>query len=324
MASQRVAAPSPTTGPAMAVETERLDAWTDEGRRVAVWRSTLGKPRQEAPLVVLSPGFARKMRDVSSIALCLVRNGAVVYRFDSLDHIGLSDGTPDDYTLGAVEESFRATMELARSRENCRRVILVALSMSNLPAYRLAAEDSGIDRVLAISGVVNGIRTLEGALGRDYTLLEYDELPDRVDALGIEIDPRPLWLEHRATGCLSLEQTVTQLAKIKALVANCVAINDPWVDADECHSAFSEGAGGERLVVRIPYSGHDLGRNPVAVTTILQNMTQLAMGVASSQEDEQVDVIMPKFDELLEVRIAERHRERRERMGETAERELSG
>lgn len=302
------------------MKTERLDAWTGQGRRVAIWRSAPDAPGPDAPVIVMNAGFARRMRDVSSIALCLVGNGVIVYRFDSLDHIGLSDGDILNFTLSGVTDSWHAAIELARSTENRRTVRLIALSLSNLAAYRLAAEDADIDRILAISGVVNGVRTLKEVIGHDYSTVGYDELPDRVSVLGHEIDPRLLWLDHRETGCVSFDRTVGHLARISSAVANCVAVEDPWVDIDECHLGFARGAGGERLVIKLPYSGHDLGRNPVAVTTILQKMTKLAVAGGSLRDAERLEVVMPEFDEILDLRIAERNREMSEQLAGMDER----
>ena len=302
------------------MQTERFDTYTGQGRRVAVWRSVPATPHLDSPVIVLNAGFARRMRDVGGIALCLVRNGAIVYRFDSIDHLGLSDGGIVGFNFSGMTESLRAAIELARSMENRRRVRLVALSLSNLAAYRLAAEDSGIDRIMAISGVVHGVRTLETVLGHNYAKVKYEDLPERVPVFGHEIDPRPLWLDHRETGCFTFDNAVDQLTMITASVANCIADDDPWVDIDECHLSFTKGAGGDRMIIKLPYSGHDLGRNPVAITAILQKMTRLAVGTGSLREADSLPVELPGFDELLELRIAERSREMSEQTAALDER----
>jgi hypothetical protein len=306
------------------VKTERLDTHTSQGRRVAIWRSVPDAPSPDAPIIVLNAGFARRMRDVGSIALCLVRNGALVYRFDSVDHLGLSDGDILNFTFTGMTESLRAAIDLTRATENRRKVVLAALSLANLAAYQLAAEDSDIVRIMAISGVVNGLRTLKKVTGHDYSEVRYEDLPERVAVLGYQIDPRPLWTDHRKADCLSFDAAVGQLTRITAAVANCVAASDPWVDIDECEQAFTRGAGGDRMIIRLPYSGHDLGRNPVAITTILQRMTRLALGTGPLRYAESLPVELPRFDELLELRIAERNHEMSEQAAPVREGSTTG
>jgi acyl transferase len=293
------------------VKTQRLDAWTDQGRRVAIWRTGPEAPAPDAPIVVLSAGFARRMRDLGSIALCLVRNGAIVYRFDSVDHIGLSDGDILDFTVTGIYDSWRAVIELVRATEGRRKVRLVGLSMAALAAVRLAYEDHDVESITAISGVIHGRHTLERVLDGDYLAVPLSELPDKMEILGHWVDPRKLWIDNRETGCLTLERTIEYLAGVPAAVANFVASDDPWVEIDECADAFARGAGGRRTVVRLPYSGHDLGRNPVAMTTMMQKMTELVIG--GPDGDSELTVVIPTFDELLEVRIAERQQEADER-----------
>lgn len=291
------------------MKTERLDALTASGRRVAVWRSLPDSPRPGCPVAVLNAGFARRMRDVGGIALSLVRNGAIVYRFDSIDHLGLSDGPIADFGLTAMTESLRAAAALARAEEDRDSIQIIALSLANLAAYRVAALDGGIDRIMAISGVVNGLRTLETVLGQDYSKVPYDDLPERVRVLGHDVDPRPLWHEAQDTRILAFADTVDDLKKIAAPIANCIAMDDPWVDIEDCNHAFAEGDGGERLIIKLPYSGHDLGRNPVAVTTILERMAKMVVSPPTWHDVDAESVTLPGFDELLELRVAERDRE---------------
>ncbi len=291
------------------MKTERLDAWTSEGRRVAAWRSAPEDFAPDAPIVVMSPGFARRMRDVGSIALCLVGNGAIVYRFDALDHIGLSDGDIRNFTLTGMRQSMIAAIELARATENRRGVRLVAMSLANLAAYRVAAEDKDIERIMALSGVVNGRRTIKEVIGHDYPAVTREELPAIVPVMGHDVDPRPLWTDSHETDCLSYERTIADLKAISASVANCVAEGDPWVDVDECTTAYTDGDGGERMVIKLPYSGHDLGRNPIAVMTILERMASLAIGNGPMHDADPQAVVMPTFEAVLEARIAERHQD---------------
>lgn len=293
------------------MKTERLDVRTASGQQVAVWRSAPEEMTDQTPVVVLSAGFARRMRDVSGMALCLARNHALVYRFDSVNHLGLSDGEIEDFSLGGLYESLAAVVELARSTEGRSNVKVVTLSLSLIAALWLAAGDSEIDGITAISGVVDGRATLNRVIGQNYVDVSREELPSRVEVLGHSVDPFGIWQDNQTTGILSMDTTVGHLNSVRSPVANFVASEDPWVDIDECQAVFTAGAAGPRTVVRLPYSGHDLGRNPVATTTILERMTEIVLG--SEDSTQSAKPIMPLFNEFLEVRVAERRREQDER-----------
>jgi hypothetical protein len=288
------------------MRTERLDTRTGAGRRVAVWRSAPLEPAAHAPVVTISPGFARRMRHVGAVAQCLVANGAVTYRFDSVDHLGLSDGDISAFSIGGLLESWQATLDLARATEGREPVRMVALSLSALAAFRIAAGDPAIESVTALSGVVNGAATLTSAIGTDWSVVPEDTLPDLVTVEGYEVDPRGIWRENQHAGYLRVERTVSDLSSFSGPVANFVASEDPWVDIGECEAVFGQGAGGPRSVIRLPYSGHDLGRNPVAVTAMLERLSAVTLrgpGAAGAP------VVLPTFEELLDVRVDERRRE---------------
>lgn len=291
--------------------TERLDAKTAQGRRVAVWRSVPDAPAPGAAVVTISPGFARRMRHVGGIAQCMVANGAIVYRFDSVDHLGLSDGEIAAFSISGLSDSWRATLDLARRAEGCDRIRMVALSLSAQAAFRIAAEDTGIESITALSGVINGVATLREAVGTDWSLVPEEELPARVKVEGHEVDPRGMWRDVQHSGFLRVEQTVSDLQRFGGPVANFVASGDPWVDIAECESVFRQGAAGQRSIVRLPYSGHDLGRNPVAMTTLLERMTAITLfGLDTAAPP---PVTLPTFEELLDVSVTERRREATER-----------
>lgn len=293
------------------MHTDHRNTHTADGRRVAVWRNAPDEPSADAPIVVISPGFARRMRHVGAFAQTMVANGAVVYRFDSIDHLGLSDGEIAAFSISGLYDSWRATLALARETEGRDPVRLVALSLSALAAFRIASEDPAIESITALSGVINGASTLEHAVGDDWSVVPEDRLPDRVLVEGHEVDPRGIWWDNQRSGYLRVERAASDLRAFGGPVANFVASGDPWVDIDECETVFGQAATGERLVVRLPYTGHDLGRNPVAVTTMLERLSSITLH--GLHPEAAPPIVLPSFEELLDVRVAERRREVDER-----------
>src|SRR4051794_34144351 len=123
-----------------------------EGKRsIAVWRMAGGAP--DPPIAFVAPGFTRRMRHMAPVALYLAANGFTVYRCDYLDHVGLSDGDVYDTTITSMYESQRATLDLITECEK-RPPVVVAASLANRTAVRLAARSEHVAGLIGIVGVV--------------------------------------------------------------------------------------------------------------------------------------------------------------------------
>ena len=131
-----------------------------DGRRVAVWRDALAARPTRA--VLLCPGFARRMSELAFPVAYALNNGAAVYRYDCLDHVGLSDGTIRDFSLSSMRDSMEAALALAQKTDRDLPVSVVAISLSALPALRFAVIDA-FGAVLWAC-VVGGVGWLSGRL----------------------------------------------------------------------------------------------------------------------------------------------------------------
>lgn len=284
--------------------TECFDVRTKEGRTVAVWRD--GPPDGEAagPVVVMAPGFGQRMRSSGVLALMLVYNGATVYRFDALDHVGLSDGEIVDYSLTQLMEALTAVVATVREREGVDAVSMVATSLSALPVLRLAADKKCADNIALMLGVVNGRQTLVEVLDVDYLDWELDDLPDRVQIDKHSVDPRPIVAETRVVDWWEMSSTVDALSVLNIPVRNFVASDDDWVDIADVRAAFEAANLDQRNVIEVAVSGHALLRNPVALKALLTDVTRSLVG----GDDEPV---MPSFEEIVSLRGSERELERR-------------
>jgi hypothetical protein len=60
-------------------------------------------------------------------------------------------------------------------------------------------------------------------------------------------------------------------------------------------------------VVQLAHVSHSVGRNPVALRVILSAVTRLVFGLPDD-----ADVVEPSFDDILDLRAAERRREHEE------------
>ncbi|BBC32369.1 hypothetical protein SGFS_036630 [Streptomyces graminofaciens] len=286
------------------MSTECFDVKTKEGRTVAVWRDSPPDKDATGPVVVMAPGFGQRMRSSGVLALMLTYNGATVYRFDALDHVGLSDGEIVDYSTTQLMEALTAVVDTVCEREGVASVSMVATSLSALPVLQLAADRKCADNIALMLGVVNGRQTLLKVLDTDYLDWELDDLPARVQIDKHSVDPRPIVAETRVVGWWELSATVDALSVLNIPVRNFVATDDDWVDIADVRTAFEAANLDQGNVVEVAVSGHALLRNPVALKALLTDVTRSLVG----GDDEPV---MPSFEEIVSLRGSERELERR-------------
>jgi len=283
------------------MNTLRLDTMTKTGRRVAVWRSTPSQSAPGRPIAVVAPGFGRTMADLASLSLYLTANGVTTYRFDPLDHVGLSDGNIGDYTLGATLESYRAVLRVVRTNEAWCPVTVVGVSMSARAALR-AAYAPNVRRLVSLVGVVDVVATLSEVIGPGLITGESAALPETVDFEIHSIRPHALHAEcHNGWG--SIEGTVREMAGLTIPAIAVYAIGDPWVPACGVRRVFRPDGRGLRRIFGVPANVHDLGLDPTAALTALEALTGAVCGTDPLEPG---PVLVPSVDELLETISAER------------------
>lgn len=289
------------------MKTETYDVRTSSGRTVGVWRSTTLDPvASEGPVVVVAPGFGQRIRSAGALSLMLVRNGATVYRFDSLDHVGLSDGQIRDFCIASLYESLAAVVAQVGEREQRERVTLLATSLAALPGLQYAAKEGRVDRMVMMLGVVSGRNTLRSVLKHDYLADDLDTLPDSVIIDKHEVDPGPIWRESRIVDWWDEPSTINALINCDIPVCNYVAVDDDWVDIDDVRRVFDSARRPDPAeTVEINLSGHALLRNPVALKAMMTDVARRLTGVGAD-----ADVVTPSFEDMVELRGAERDLER--------------
>lgn len=287
--------------------TERMAASSPDGRHVAIWRSRPDVSVPAGQVVVIGTGMGGRMRNTGVIAQYLAANGATVYRYDVLDHVGQSDGDIDRFTVRAAVESLAATLETALRTEQVDRVTLLPVSIAAVAAYRLAPREPRVNRMVCMSGVVDLRETMARSLGADYPAWRLEDLPERVRFEGYEIDPRHMWFESHATDWYGIDGTAAALARFPGPVVNVVGLEDEWVTVDEVRRAYDGMGHAPRLIVQLPHVAHTVSRNLVAMRAVLEELTRLALDLSDDAE-----VAAPTFEEILDVRTQERRREREE------------
>lgn len=290
---------------------EEITTVTPEGRRVALWR--LDPPgRLPGPAVVVGPGFGRGMHQMAPVAHTLARHGLTVYRYDSLDHSGLSDGRMWDYTMSAGYDGLAAAVAAVQHATGSA-VGVIANSLAARFAFRLAAQEPAtVAYLVTVVGVVNLRSTLTHVIGRDLAALAEVDLPDDVEVERRVIGAKAFGRDSHEHDWLSLEGTIDELAVAPQPIVNFVAGDDQWVEPADVTAAFAQDQAGPRRLLRLPMAGHDFGRNTTMARVFLRHLTDVALGLTAP------GTALPyrelDFDDLVAILADERrlHRDRRQ------------
>ena len=271
------------------MHTTRLEARTATGRRIVVWRSSPNTvPAEDGPIVVMCPGFTRSMDELACAALFLTDNGATVYRFDPLDHAGLSDGTIEHYTLTATLRSFEGVLNLVGTREGHRPVAVVAPNLPARAALRAAASAPDVERLITVGGVVCLRDTMAATFGDELVELARQELPPLVSVRGQQICPAAIFDDDAAHGWQTFEGTLSDIDALRIPLAAVYRSDDPYVSAAQLEKAY--GRSPQHRLVKVDTGGRDLD-DPGIGLHVLSAITALACAPGPSAAQLQPTVI---------------------------------
>jgi acyl transferase len=275
-----------------------------DGRRLALWSLQPARPQRSTPLVI-GAGFSRRMHHFSSLAMYAAYNGHASYRYDPVNHVGLSEGEMSEYTMTDGLESLRAAVDWAHARHG-ERVGVVATSLTARIALELAAESEHVAFVVCAVGVVHVRRTLISVFGTDYLGMAPGDLPELATFEGNRIRPAVFCADAHARDWGSLEGTTRALARVRQPVTNFIGSDDTWVDPDEVRAVFSKGHAGPRRLYTLARGAHDLGRNPAVAHAFLLKTTE-EIGRLVDAEGAPVE---PSFEALTNQALLERRLQR--------------
>jgi acyl transferase len=292
------------------LQVKESDVLTDDGARVAVWR-TVNDDRsvRQTPVLVL-PGFGRRMRHMAVVARHLAENGFVVYRSDLRNHVGLSEGEIEQFSLTDALEGARAVGERIIEAENAGGLVVVAASLSFRIAIRMATLDSYVKGIVGLVGVVDTRYTLSQAFGADFFALPRPEWPSYAEFERYQISAASFGPDCMDRGWLELSDCIDELERVSCPVTNFCGGNDKWVRIEDIRRAFATSQEAGRLLIEMPDSEHELARNPVAVNGMLRDVTHSVREAALENEaGNDGDVVDLSFDAMAAQTIFERRYE---------------
>jgi acyl transferase len=254
--------------------------------------------------VVVAGGFGKRMNHGAGLALYLAGNGFDVYRYDTLDHVGLSSGCMLDFTMTRGLLSMRTVVDWV-SRETGSKVHVVAGSLSARMAYRLLAESDVVANLITIVGVVNLGATLARVLGHDYAAESHESLPEVMTVEGHEVRARPFWVDVHENKWLGKEPCRDELLRSHQPVTAILAKDDLWVDQGEVRDVLTAQSRRQLGIVSLGGAVHDLGRNMVAARNLYITVCSAAMGFEgrTATEPEEPSFQMVVAQSLYETRM---------------------
>lgn len=283
---------------------EQHDAVVADNKSLKIW---IMRPSQPKGAVVLASGFGRHMYHSAYLAHYLALNGFAVYRYDSLDHVGLSDGAIESFSMGSGLTSLLAAVAFTCQDSGLNAVGVISNSLTTRIALKAASQSRQIAYVVFGVGVVNLRRTLCKVFEMDV-FGDYNSVPEYVRFENHRIAKAGFIPDARTGNWLSLESTIEDLKKMERPVVGLIGETDEWVDSSEVETVMTQGNGGPRKLLRLGNASHEIGRNARIAREFLKILTAEAAQCAGWESH--TEIIEPEFEEMVKQGISERRIQR--------------
>jgi len=225
--------------------------------------------------IILTPKYGETKKNNLRLAYFLAANGFKVLRFDYTNHVGESEGEMSRFTLpGAVEDMIESVTYVENHFEPSE-IVLISNSLSARCAYRTAARDPRVSRVVCIVGVVNLQQTIRNIYQKDIigTFIEGKEW-GVIDILGFDIDSAHFISRLAEEDMHDAAGTEADAARIQKPLLHLHASEDIWVDRDEV-AKIVRLAGGRLVEVEGAY--HEIGENPEASRKTMESVARFCL-----------------------------------------------
>jgi acyl transferase len=286
-----------------------------DGRRLTTWTAAPVSGLVDPTPVVIGSGFARRMHSFAPLAMYLARNGLRVVRYDSVNHVGLSDGEIDAYKMSDGLASLRAVVADTAAGSASGKVALVATSLTARLAYELVRERAPLRCLLTVVGVVNLAETLHHVFGLDLFGMPVEALPNEVVFEGKRIGCPPFVADSRRLNIETTDSTTEALRGADLPLIALVGTEDKWVDSRQVRRVLSD-ANMRRapLILELDRAGHDLSVNASVGREVLRRSVlhvRELLGVPLPPEE----VREPGFEEIVNQSIREKRAQRADARG---------
>jgi len=224
--------------------------------------------------VLLPSSYGKRILHNAVVSECLNRHGYDTFRFDLTNHVGLSDGVIQDFSMSSmVDDIDAASSYCAHQYQN---VAMLAFSLSARAAIRVWATRGYRNRLVLGLPAVNVRSTLLAVTGIDvFSPSQWDEVSasttGTIEVLGYQVrwEFGPDAVDHKLT---DLADAVADLELIDAPATALIGGADEWVDPSEVGVAFKPHPSAPRKIVVIDDVSHDLAHNPPALRLVLETL----------------------------------------------------
>ncbi|HVU17146.1 MAG TPA: methyltransferase domain-containing protein [Candidatus Didemnitutus sp.] len=262
------------------------------------------------PWVIVAPKYGETKKNNLQLSYYLASNGLNVLRFDQTNHLGESEGRMQDFSLPGAVDDILGCLDFLGSQYQAAGAVLISNSLSARCAYRAAARDSRITRVISVVGVVNMQSTLREVYKDDifgtYLAGRHWGL---TDILGFDINGEIFLGTAVEAGMHDLAGTITDIARIRVPMVYFFAMNDTWVTYDDVLRA-TENQPMCRLIA-VEGAMHEVRENPRAAEGVFRQIIWACRHDTAYPGDEQARLEIPDMKLILAQNRQERERMRR-------------
>jgi SAM-dependent methyltransferase/alpha-beta hydrolase superfamily lysophospholipase len=244
------------------------------GHRIALCHD---RPRtdlsDDAPIVVLAPGYGESKRDYVPLAYYLAGNGFHVVRFDNVNHVGESDGLVTQFRLEDMETDLETVLDYVAAQWPGRSIGLVATSLAGRVALKVAGRVPHLGLLALINGIMDVQHTLQ-AVHQEDLIGEHlaGARKGVVNILGLTIDA-DRWLEHAVQGGYAdLRSTEQDAERLHAPVVLFHAEQDAWVDPSSIEAVGAAMGENLRHSYVVPGALHRLQESPRKARTVYRQI----------------------------------------------------
>ncbi|MBS0171881.1 MAG: alpha/beta fold hydrolase [Nitrospira sp.] len=229
----------------------------------------------DAPIVVLAPGYGESKRDYVPLAYYLAGNGCHVVRYDNVNHVGESDGLVTQFRLEDMETDLETVLDHVAKQWPGRPIGVVATSLAGRVALKVAGRVSHIRLLMLINGIMDIRHTLQ-AVHQEDLIGEHlaGVRKGVVNILGLTIDA-DRWLEHAVQAeYADLATTQRDAERLQIPVVLFHAEKDAWVDSASVAAVAESMGSNVRHSFEVPGALHRLQESPRKARTVYRQIAQ--------------------------------------------------
>nr|AEO97344.1 LuxD [Candidatus Photodesmus katoptron] len=234
----------------------------------------------------------------------LSTNGFLVIRYDSLNHVGLSSGNIDKFTMTIGEKSLLAVIHWLNDR-GFYNIGLIAISLSARIAYQVVSKIS-LSFLITSVGVVNLRNTLKKALGFDYLRSSSEDFPSTLELKGYKLEAKNFFLDCLKHHWADLSSTIDRMKDFSAPFIVFIASDDVLIEQNEVLEMLSNIKSGCYKVYSLLGSPHDLSKNLIILRKFYSSITKAAIGLDIGKLNLFASIDEPEFEKITISTVNER------------------